>query len=123
MNDFKVFKHKQPWRDALIATTGYSALLFLSSLLWSSGNQEWAFILAFFSTWILLAISWSNIDFTEKSGSLLAEIMDHNFEHTDQRIAQLEKSLGRLNTNNQEPVITSAISINRDVKPTGEFTH
>ncbi len=95
MSDLKVFKRKQPWRDALVATTGYGTLLFISSLLWTSGHQEWAFVLAFFSTWILLAISWSNIDFTEKSGSLLAEIMDHNFEHVHSRIAQLEESLGR----------------------------
>lgn len=93
MNDLKVFKRKQPWRDALIATTGYIALLFISSLLWTSGSEEWAFALAFFATWVLLAISWSNIDFTEKSGSLLAEIMDHNFEQMHSRIAQLEESL------------------------------
>ncbi len=94
MNDLKVFKRKQPWRDAFIATTGYIALLFLSYLLWTSSYEEWAFVLAFFATWVLLAISWSNIDFTEKSGSLLAEIMDHNFEQMHSRIAQLEESLG-----------------------------
>jgi hypothetical protein len=95
MKDIKVFKRKQPWRDALIATTGYIALLFLSSLLWTSGYEEWAFALAFFATWILLAISWSNIDFTEKSGTLLAEVMDHNFEHMHSRIAELEENLSR----------------------------
>jgi len=93
MNDIKVFKNKQPWRDALIATTGLALFVMASTMLWSSGHPEWAFALLFAATWTLLFISWSNIDFTDKSGTLLARIVDHNFQHIHERIEQLEKEL------------------------------
>ena len=91
--DIRVFNRKQPWRDALIATTGLSVFILASTLLWSSGHPEWAFALAFVSIWLLLAISWSNIDFTEESGSILARIVDHNFHQMNERIEQLEQDL------------------------------
>jgi hypothetical protein len=93
MNDSKVFHRKQPWRDALIATTGLSVFILASTLLWNSGHPEWAFALAFVAIWLLLSISWSNIDFTEESGSILASIVDHNFHQMNERIEQLEQEL------------------------------
>ena len=93
MMDIKVFNRKQPWRDALIATTGLSVFILASTLLWNSGHPEWAFALAFFAIWLLISISWSNIDFTEESGSILARIMDHNFHQMNERIEQLEQDL------------------------------
>ena len=91
MNGFKIFKRKQPWRDALIVTTGFSVFILASSVLWNSGHQEWAFALAFFATWLLISISWSIVDFTEESGSILARIVDHNFHQMSERIEQLEQ--------------------------------
>lgn len=96
MTEFQTFQRRRPWRDALIATTGFSATMFVASLLWSSGNPQWAFTIAFVAVWLLLSISWSNIDFTEKSGSILADVMDHNFDHIDQRVEQLEKTITEL---------------------------
>jgi hypothetical protein len=93
MRGIKVFNRKQPWRDALIATTGLSVFILASSLLWNSGHQEWAFALAFVAIWCLLSISWSNIDFAEESGSILARIVDHNFHQMNERIEQLEQEL------------------------------
>ena len=91
--DIKVFNQKQPWRDALIATTGLSVFILAATMLWSSGHPEWAFALAFVAIWLLIAISWSNIDFTEESGSILARIVDHNFHQMNDRIEQLEQDL------------------------------
>ena len=93
MMDIKVFNRKQPWRDALIATTGLSVFILASTLLWNSGHPEWAFALAFVAVWLLISISWSNIDFTEESGSILARIVDHNFHQMNERIEQLEQDL------------------------------
>lgn len=93
MMELKVFNRKQPWRDALIATTGLSVFILASTLLWSSGHPEWAFALAFVAIWLLISISWSNIDFTEESGSILARIVDHNFHQMNERIEQLEQDL------------------------------
>ena len=93
MIDMKVFHRKQSWRDALIATTGLSVFIIASTLLWNSGHPEWAFILAFVAIWLLISISWSNIDFTEESGSILARIVDHNFHQMNERIEQLEQDL------------------------------
>jgi hypothetical protein len=91
--ELRIFKRKQPWRDALIATTGLSVFLMAASMLWNTGHQEWAFVVMFTAVWMLLSISWSNIDFTEKSGAILAKIMDHNFNRMQKQIEQLEKDL------------------------------
>ena len=93
MIGISLFNRKQPWRDALIATTGLSVLTLTSSMLWSSGHQQWAFALAFVAIWLLISISWSNIDFTEESGFILARIVDHNFTQMNERIEQLEQEL------------------------------
>ena len=91
-----IFKRKQPWRDALIASTSLSIFVLIASQLWSSGYHEWAFALVFTATWLLLSISWSNVDFTEKSGAILASIMDHNFQALHERIEHLENDLVEL---------------------------
>ena len=91
-----IFKRRQPWRNALIATTLLSLFLVISSLLWKSGNQEWAFLLAFAAVWTLISFTWSNVDFTEESGSILARIVDHNFEQMHERIDQLESEIDAL---------------------------
>lgn len=96
MSNFRIYKRKQPWRDALIATTGLAVFILAATLLWNSGHQEWAFALSFLGVWLLISISWSNIDFTEQSGSILARIMDSNFEQMHKRIEQLEEELSRL---------------------------
>ena len=93
MSGSRIFERKQPWRDALIATTGLSVFILASTMLWSSGHPEWAFALAFVAIWLLISISWSNIDFTEESGSILARIVDHNFHQMNDRIEQLEQDL------------------------------
>ena len=97
MQGIKVFRRKQPWRDALVATTGLSVFVLASSMLWNSGHQEWAFALTFVAIWLLLFISWSNIDFAEESGSILASIVDHNFDQMSERIDQLEQALAAAN--------------------------
>ena len=89
-------RRKQPWRDSLIATTGLSVFTVAASMLWNSGHPEWAFALAFLAVWMLVAISWSNIDFTEESGSILARIVDHNFTHLHERIEELEQELAEI---------------------------
>ena len=91
-----VFRRKQPWRDALIASTGLSLFVLAASQLWSYGHHEWAFALVFTATWLLLSVSWSNVDFTEKSGAILASIMDHNFHRVNERMEQLEKELDEM---------------------------
>jgi len=96
MGNSTVTRRKQPWRDALIATTGLSVFTVACTLLWNSGHPEWSFALAFVSVWALLFISWANIDFTEESGSILARIVDHNFNQVNERIAQLEQELASI---------------------------
>ena len=93
MEGLRIFKPRQPWRDALIASTGLGVFFLAASMLWSSGNQEWSFVLVFIATWLLLFVSWSNVDFTDKSGAILASVMDHNFNRMFEQIEQLEKEL------------------------------
>jgi len=94
--ELKVFKRKQPWRDALIASTGLSVFVLIASVLWSSGHHEWAFVVVFTATWLLLSISWSNVDFTEKTGALLASVVDHNFQQMHEQLEQLENELAEV---------------------------
>lgn len=96
------FKRKQPWRDGLIASTGLSLFALAASLLWNSGHPEWAFVLLFTAIWLLISISWSNVDFTEESGVILANVMDRNFHRLHERIAKLEQELDRIENNTQE---------------------
>jgi len=96
MSGIRIYNRKQPWRDALIATTGLSVFVLAATLLWGSGHPEWAFALAFLSVWVLISIMWSNIDFTEQSSTILARIMDKNFLQMHDRIEQLENEIASL---------------------------
>jgi len=92
-NMAKIFLGRQPWRNALIATTGLSLFFMVSSLLWKSGHAEWAFLLGFLAVWTLLSTSWSNMRYVEESGAILAKIVDDNFSRLFERIEQLEQEL------------------------------
>ena len=89
-------KKANPWQNGLLATSALAAVLFSSTLLWQQGHPEWAFLLAFSATWALISISWSNVEYTEKSGNILARIVDHNFDQVHERLEQLEKELEML---------------------------
>jgi len=96
LNGLRIFKRKQPWRDALIAPAGLSVFGLAASRLWSSGYHEWAFVLVFSATWLLLSISGSNVDFAEKSGVILDSVMDRNFSRMHEEIRRLEKELAEV---------------------------
>lgn len=102
MKGIMVFKRKQPWRDALIATTGLSLFALAATLLWQTGYRQWAFVCIFIAVWLVLSISWSNLDFTERSGELLAEIVDHNFQGMHERVEKLEKALEDIGVSSQD---------------------
>ncbi|MEE4216981.1 MAG: hypothetical protein V2I48_05180 [Xanthomonadales bacterium] len=89
-------KKANPWQNGLLATSALAAVFFSSTLLWQQGHPEWAFLLAFSATWTLISISWSNVDYTEQSGSILARIVDHNFNQVHERLEQLERELKAL---------------------------
>jgi hypothetical protein len=91
-----LLKNKEPWKNALIATTGLSLFFFLASQLWVAGFEEWAFALIFLAVWMLIFVSWSNVEFTEESSLILAEIVDQNFQGISERIAELELELAEL---------------------------
>ena len=84
------------WQNSLLATSGLAAALFAASLLWQQGLAEWGFLLGFAAVWTLVALSWSNTAFTERSGVLLAHIMDRNFEQMHERVVELEQELESL---------------------------
>jgi len=117
--ELRIFKRKQPWRDALIASTGLSVFVLAATQLWSIGHHEWAFVLVFTATWLLLSISWSNIDFTEKSGAILARVMDHNFDRMHEQIEQLEKDLAEV----KAILSLKEAGLETDSQPTREFIH
>jgi hypothetical protein len=85
------FKTKRAWRNSLMVTTGLSLFSFLASLLWNAGHPEWAFVLLFMAIWLLISMIWSNDDFIEESSSILASIVDHNFDQVHERLEQLER--------------------------------
>lgn len=84
---------RRPWRNALIATTALTLLLFSAAQLWGAGWAEWGFVLAFVSVWTLLSALWSNDDHIEESNLMLAGIIDHNFDQLQVRVKQLEEEL------------------------------
>ena len=86
----------RPWQSALLATSGLAAMFVVTSSLWQAGHPQWGFLLAFGSVWALIAISWSNVDYTEVSSLLLADIVDHNVSHLQERIQHLEEELEQL---------------------------
>jgi hypothetical protein len=86
-------KHDKTWQTALLATSGLAALLFSAIQLWTAGYPQWGFLLAFVGVWTLITVSWSNADYTEESGIILAGIMDHNFMQLHERVEQLEAEI------------------------------
>ena len=96
-------RRRRPWRNALIATTALTLLLFGAAQLWSAGWAEWGFVLAFMSVWALLSALWSNDDYIEESNLLLAELMDHNFDRLDVRLKQLEAGLEQIHDQETQP--------------------
>lgn len=78
-----------------------SAVFFAATLLWQAQHQEWAFLLAFSAVWFLISISWSNIDYTDKTGAILARIVDSNFDHVHERLEALEQELETLRRENE----------------------
>jgi hypothetical protein len=92
------FNTRNPWQAGLIAATALSAVIFYASLLSQAGNAEWAFLLLFLSVWCLIALFWANDGFNEESGIILAEAMDQNVEHLNNRLVSLEKELRQLRT-------------------------
>jgi len=79
-----------------MASTALSVFVLVASRLWSSGHHEWAFVLLFAAIWLLLSISWSNVDFAEKSGVILASVMDRNFSQLHEEIERLEQELAEV---------------------------
>jgi len=96
MKESLAWRRIQPWRNALIVTTGLSVFLVISSLLWNSGYPQWAFILAFLAIWAVISVSWSNMKFTEDSGSILAGIVDRNFRNLHEKVDLIEKELAAI---------------------------
>jgi hypothetical protein len=99
MKSGPIFNTRHPWRNGLIATTGLSLFAVMASLLWSAGHPEWAFVLLFVAVWLLTSLFWSNDEFNEESGSILARIVDHNFSQMHERLEQLEQELVQLQGN------------------------
>ncbi len=91
------------WQSSLLATSGLAAALFAASLLWQNGLAEWAFLLGFGAVWVVLAVTWANIDYSERSGVLLAHVMDRNFEQMHERLVELEREVEALQDGPTEP--------------------
>lgn len=99
MKNGPILNTHHPWRNGLIATTGLSLFAVLATVLWSAGHPEWAFVLLFVAAWLLISMFWSNDEFNEESGSILARIVDQNFSQMHERLEQLEKELDQLQGN------------------------
>lgn len=97
-----MLKKVNPWQNGLLATSALAAIFFASSLLWQQGYAQWAFVLAFSAIWALISISWSNVDYAEESGTILAGIVDNNFNQVHERLVQLEKELEGLQKNTSD---------------------
>ena len=100
---------RRSWRNALVATTGLSALAVLADGLWTAGFPEWAFALAFLGIWALISISWSSVDFNEESSLVLAEIVDSNFQDLYDRLEELEREVDILRNRNAQLTAQTAL--------------
>ena len=89
-------KKMNAWQSGLLATSALAAVFFIASLLWQQGLPHWAFVLAFAVVWVLISISWANADYLDESGSILARIVDQNFDHMHERVHLLERELEEL---------------------------
>lgn len=87
-----------PWRRSLLATCALSAAVVAASLLWQSGSPQWAFVLVFATVWVTLSLAWSDVDYSDQSGVVLARIVDHNFDRVHERLEELERQLDVLRT-------------------------
>jgi hypothetical protein len=87
------WKARRSWRHGFFAATGLSLFAVLSSMLWEAGYPEWAFVLSFLVLWILLTLFWSNDDFNEESGLILAQIVDENLEDIHHRLQEIEEKV------------------------------
>ncbi len=96
MKNVPLLNTRHPWRNGLIVTTGLSLFTVLASILWGAGHAEWAFVLAFLTIWLLTSLFWSNDEFNEESGSILARIVDHNFDQMHERLERLEQELDQI---------------------------
>ena len=92
-----------PWQTGLLATSGLAAVFFSASLLWQDGHPQWAFLLTFVAAWSLISISWANVDFAERSGTILARIVDHNFAEMHERLLELEREVAELRATAEHP--------------------
>mgnify|MGYP001826149082 FL=1 len=95
-------KKINPWQSGLLATSALSAVFVAASLLWQAQHQEWAFLLAFAAVWFLISVSWSNVDHTDKTGAILARIMDDNFDQVHERLVALEEEMESLRGDRQD---------------------
>lgn len=93
VNINSILSVRRSWRYGFIAATGLSLFAVITSVIWQAGFPEWAFVLSFLSLWILLSLFWSNDDFNEESGLILAEVMDNNFEDVHERLQEIEYML------------------------------
>ncbi|MEJ2401217.1 MAG: hypothetical protein P8Y52_07465 [Xanthomonadales bacterium] len=85
-----------PWQRSLIATCALSAAFVAASLLWQAGHPQWGFVVAFLTVWATLSIAWSDVDYSEASGIVLAQIVDHNLDRMHERFEELERQLEEL---------------------------
>ena len=85
-----------PWQRSLLATCALSAAFVAASLLWQSGSAHWAFVVAFATVWVTLSLTWSDVDYSEASGIVLAQIVDHNLDRMHERFEELERQLEEL---------------------------
>lgn len=100
---------RRSWRNALVATTGLSALAILADGLWKAGFPEWAFAIAFLGVWALISISWSSVDYNEESSLVLAEIVDSNFQNLYDRLDELEREVENLRGRNRQQRAQAAV--------------
>ena len=94
--NFSLLKSRYPWQNGLFTTTGIALFAWFSSMLWRAGNTDWAFVLAFVGTWLLISLIWSNDDYNEESSTILARIVDHNFEQLHDQCEELESRIEQL---------------------------
>ncbi len=97
-------KRMNAWQSGLLAASALAATFFAASLLWQQGHPQWAFVLAFAAVWVLISISWASIDYSEKSATILARIVDRNFDDMHERLEYLERELERLREEAPAPI-------------------
>ena len=97
-----MLKKMNVWQSGLLATSALAATFFASSQLWQQGQPQWGFLLAFVAVWFLISISWSSIDYSDRSGLVLARIVDHNFSQLHDRLEELEQELHHLRKETEE---------------------